>query len=64
MLDHVEVVEVAAAALLQALQPVEEDVAQEVEGVAPSLAVEHAAISPANISSMTTSTPWRTITSM
>ena len=45
------------------LQPVEEDVTQQVPGVAPVLAVELVAINPANTPSMITSTPWRTITS-
>ena len=58
-----EAVEEAVAGVAVLLQPVEEDVAPQVPGVAPVLAVEHAAINHANTPSMITSTPWRTITS-
>ena len=56
-------VEEAVEGLAVLLQPVEEDVAQQVRDVAPARAVEHAAINHANTPSTTTSTPWRTITS-
>lgn len=56
-------VEEAVEGLAVLLQPVEEDVAQQVRDVAPARAVEHAAINHANTPSMITSTPWRTITS-
>ena len=56
-------VEEAVEGLAVLLQPVEEDVAQQVRDVAPARAVEHAAINHANTPSTTTSTPWRTTTS-
>ena len=58
-----EVVEEAVVVVALLLQPVEEDVAQQVPGVAPARGVELVAINPANTPSMITSTPWRTITS-
>ena len=54
ILEGVQLSVVEAVVLL--LQSVEED-------VAPVLAVGRVAINPANTPSMTTSTPWRTITS-